>query len=44
MSTPHVAGIVAFLLGIDSTLSVEVIAATIDCYATIDAITLNTAG
>ena len=44
MATPHVAGFVAYLLGMDPTLSVEAIEAIIDCYATRDAITLSTPG
>lgn len=44
MATPHVAGFVAYLLGMDPSLSVEVIEATIDCYATRNAITLSTPG
>ena len=44
MATPHVAGFVAYLLGMDPSLSVEVIEATIDCYATRNAITLSAPG
>lgn len=44
MATPHVAGFIAYLLGMDPSLSVEDIEAFIDCYATRDAITLSTPG
>jgi len=44
MATPHVAGFIAYLLGMDPSLSVEAIEATIDCYATKDAITLSAPG
>lgn len=41
MATPHVAGFVAYLYGLDSTLTVQEIEAAIDCYATRDALTLT---
>jgi len=44
MATPHVAGFVAYLLGMDPSLSVAAIEAIIDCYATRDAITLSQPG
>ena len=44
MATPHVAGFVAYLYGLDSTLTVEEIEAAIDCYATRDALTLTDPG
>lgn len=44
MATPHVAGFVAYLLGLDSSLTVAAIEAAIDCYATRDALTLTDPG
>lgn len=44
MATPHVAGFIAYLLGMDPSLSVEAIDAIIDCYSTKDAITLSAPG
>lgn len=44
MATPHVSGFVAYLYGLDSSLSVAAIEAAIDCYATRDALTLTAAG
>jgi hypothetical protein len=44
MATPHVAGFIAYLYGLDSSLTVAVIEAVIDCYSTKDVLTLSTAG
>lgn len=44
MATPHVAGFAAYLLGLDSSLTVEEIKAAIDCYATRNAIKLTDPG
>ena len=44
MATPHVAGFVAYLYGLDSTLTVQEIEAAIDCYATRDVLTLTDPG
>lgn len=44
MATPHVAGFVAYLYGLDSSLTIADIEAAIDCYATRDALTLSDAG
>ncbi|KAF9652705.1 peptidase 1 [Thelephora ganbajun] len=44
MATPHVSGFVAYLLGMDPSLSAAAIEATIDCYSTKDVLTLTTAG
>jgi len=43
MATPHVAGFVAYLYGLDSSLTIAAIEAAIDCYATRDALTLSDA-
>jgi len=40
-ATTHVAGFVAYLLGMDSSLSTKDIAKTIDCYSTKDALKLS---
>ena len=44
MATPHVAGFIAYLLGLDPSLTVAEIEAAIDCYATRDALTLTDPG
>ena len=44
MATPHVAGFVAYLLGLDPSLTVAEIRATIDSHATKNALTLTNPG
>lgn len=44
MATPHVAGFVAYLLGMNSSLSVAAIEATVDRYYTGDVLTLSQPG